>query len=106
MLENLKITDMITAAERSKLWLLLQKIYFTTHSGQILMIEVNQVFSVVLNIYEPKEMDDVGVPTKFQPIILIMYINGAVDKLPATPENTAMALQLLKELNTKTGLKR
>lgn len=73
---------------------------FSTFSGQIMAIDETQVLQIVFNVYEPEEIDETNQPTKFREMILIVYKNGAIDRLPATDENRRIANEVLKKIRS------
>ena len=78
---------------------------FSTFSGQIMAIHETQVLEIILNIYEPEEFNENNEPTKFREMILIVYKNGAIDRLPASDENRRMANDILKKIRNSATLK-
>ena len=73
---------------------------FSTFSGQIMAIDESHVLQIIFNSYEPEEMDEENQPTKFREMILIVYKNGAIDRLSATDENRRMANEILKKIRS------
>ena len=73
---------------------------FSTFTNQIMAINPADVSEVHFYVYEAEDFNEQDEPTKFKEFILIVYKNGATDRLPATPENKAEANKILKKIKS------
>lgn len=73
---------------------------FSTFTHQIMAINPDDVSEIHLYVYEAEEFNAQGESIKFREFILIVYKNGATDRLPATPENKAEAKEILRKIRS------
>ncbi|VWB11899.1 hypothetical protein BPS26883_00393 [Burkholderia pseudomultivorans] len=82
--------------EKKEYWIKMAEESFVFEGSKLGALLPEQISGFVYGLYEPIEWDNDRQPTQYRAVLVIVFLNGASETVPATDENIRIATEIKK----------
>ena len=82
--------------EKKEYWIKMAEESFVLEGSKLGALLPEQISGFVYGLYEPIGWDNDRQPTQYRAVLVIVFLNGTSETVPATDENIRMATEIKK----------